>query len=83
MKKTLTRYFALFTSLKMENVVQSKVNEVEPLVFSCDKCEKEFIRRSLLTRHLHSKHEPIDVTLCKVNLNIKTNYIRIPCTLAK
>ena len=50
----------------MEANIQSKSNKHEPLVYSCDKCEKEFKRRSSLTRHIHSNHEPIDVTLCKV-----------------
>ena len=48
--------------------IQSKLNQFEPLVYSCDKCEKEFKRRSSIIRHIHSNHEPIDVTLCKVNL---------------
>ena len=52
----------------MEANIQSKSNKHEPLVYSCDKCEKEFKRRSSLTRHIHSNHEPIDVTLCKLKL---------------
>ena len=43
----------------MESIVQSKLNEVETLVYSCDKCEKEFKRRSSPKRYLHSKHEPL------------------------
>ena len=50
----------------MEANIQSKSNKHELLVYSCDKCEKEFKRRSSLTRHIHSNHEPIYVTLCKV-----------------
>ena len=67
----------------METNIQSKLNQVEPLVYSCDKCEKEFKRRSSLTRHIHSKHEPIDVTLCKAKLKNKTYYFRLTCTLTK
>ena len=52
----------------MEANIQSKSNKHEPLVYSCDKCEREFKRRSSLTRHIHSNHEPIEVTLCKVKL---------------
>ena len=50
----------------MEANIQSKSNKHEPLVYSCDKCEREFKRRSSLTRHIHSNHEPIEVTLCKL-----------------
>ena len=52
----------------MENNIQSKLNQIEPLVYSCGKCEKEFKRRSSLTRHINSNDDPIDVILCKVNL---------------
>lgn len=52
----------------METKIQSKLNQVEPLVYSCDECEKELKSRSSLTRHIHSNHEPIDVTLRKVKL---------------
>ena len=52
----------------MDTNIQSKLNKVEPLVYSCDKCEKEFKRSSSLTHQIHSNHEPIDVTLCKVKL---------------
>ena len=48
----------------MESNIQSKLNRVELLVYSCDEREKEFKRRSPLTRHINSNHEPIDVTLC-------------------
>lgn len=50
----------------MEANIQSKSNKHEPLVYSCDKCEKEFKRRSSLTRHINSNHEPIKVTLYKL-----------------
>ena len=61
----------------METIIQSKLNQVEPLVYSCDKCEKEFKRRSSLTRHIHSKHEPIDVTLCKAKLKNENLLLQI------
>ena len=61
----------------METIIQSKLNQVEPLVYSCDKCEKEFKRRSSLTRHIHSKHEPIDVTLCKAKLKTENLLLQI------
>ena len=61
----------------METNIQSKLNQVEPLVYSCDKCEKEFKRRSSLTRHIHSKHEPIDVTLCKAKLKNENLLLQI------
>ena len=41
------------------------------------KCEREFKRRSSLTRHIHSKHEPIDVTLCKVKLKNENLLLQI------
>ena len=47
----------------MESIAQPKINQN---VFICDKCKKEFKRKSSLTRHVHTKHEPIDVTLCKM-----------------
>ena len=49
----------------MESIAQPKINQN---VFICDKCKKEFKRKSSLTRHVHTKHEPIDVTLCKMKL---------------
>lgn len=61
----------------MEANIQSKSNKHEPLVYSCDKCEKEFKRRSSLTRHIHSNHEPIDVTLCKVKLKNENLLLQI------
>ena len=61
----------------MEANIQSKSNKHEPLVYSCDKCEKEFKRRSSLTRHIHSYHEPIDVTLCKVKLKTENLLLQI------
>ena len=61
----------------METNIQSKLNQVEPLVYSCDKCEKEFKRRSSLTRHIHSNHEPIEVTLCKVKLKNENLLLQI------
>ena len=61
----------------METNIQSKLNQVEPLVYSSDKCEKEFKRRSSLTRHIHSNHEPIDVTLCKVKLKNENLLLQI------
>ena len=45
--------------------------------YKCDKCEREFKRRSSLTRHIHSKHEPIDVTLCKVKLKNENLLLQI------
>ena len=36
--------------------------------YKCDKCEREFKRRSSLTRHIHSNHDPINVILCKVKM---------------
>ena len=61
----------------MEANIQSKSNKNEPLVYRCDKCEKEFKRRSSLTRHIHSYHEPIDVTLCKVKLKNENLLLQI------
>ena len=51
----------------METNIQSKSNQVEPLAHRSDKCKNEFKGQSLLARHIHSNHEPFDVTLCKVN----------------
>ena len=45
--------------------------------YKCDKCEREFKRRSSLTRHIHSNHEPIDVTLCKVKLKNENLLLQI------
>ena len=61
----------------MEANIQSKSNKHEPLVYSCDKCEREFKRRSSLTRHIHSNHEPIEVTLCKVKLKNENLLLKI------
>ena len=61
----------------MATNIQSKSNKHEPLVYSCDKCEREFKRRSSLTRHIHSYHEPIDVTLCKVKLKNENLLLQI------
>ena len=61
----------------MEANIQSKSNKNEPLVYSCDKWEKLFIRRSSLTRHIHSNHEPIEVTLCKVKLKNENLLLQI------
>ena len=63
----------------MENIAQPKINQVEPLVFSCDKCEKEFTRKSSLTCHIHTRHEPIDETLCKMKL--KNEHLLLQVTL--
>ena len=60
----------------MEANIQSKSNKNEPLVYRCDKCEKEFKRRSSLTRHIHSNHETIDITLCKLKLK-NENLLRV------
>ena len=38
---------------------------------------KEFKRRSSLTRDIHSNHEPIDVTLCKVKLKNENLLLQI------
>ena len=51
----------------MENSSSQRLKQFE-VPYKCDKCEREFKRRSSLTRHIHSNHEPIDVTLCKVKL---------------
>lgn len=47
------------------------------VTYKCDKCEREFKRRSSLTRHIHSNHEPIDVTLCKVKLKNENLLLQI------
>ena len=54
-----------------------KINQVEPLVYSYEKCEREFKRRSSLTRHIHSNHKPIDVTLCKVRVKNENLLLQI------
>ncbi len=61
----------------MENNIQSKLNQVEPLFYSCHKCEKECKRGSSLTRHVHSNHEPIDVTLCNEKLKNENLLLQI------
>ena len=63
----------------MENIVLPKINKVEPLVFSFDQCEKEYKRKSSITRHVHTRHEPIDVTLCKMKL--KNSHLLLQVTL--
>ena len=68
MKKTLTWYWNIWTFFKMESIAQPKINQN---VFICDKCKKEFKRKSSLTRHVHTKHEPIDVPFCNMKLKNK------------
>ena len=51
----------------MENRSLQCLKQIE-VPYKYDKWEREFKRRSSLTRHIHSNHEPIDVTLCKVKL---------------
>ena len=34
--------------------------------YKCDKCEKEYKRKSSLTRHLLTKHEPIELLKLKL-----------------
>ena len=52
----------------MENIAQPKINQNEPFVFGCDKCKREFKRKLSPTRHVRTRHEPIDVTLCIMKL---------------
>ena len=60
----------------MENSSSQCLKKFE-VPYKCDKCEREFKRRSSLTRHIHSKHEPIDVTLCKVKLKNENLLLQI------
>ena len=60
----------------MENNSSQCLKQFE-VPYKCDKCEREFKRRSSLTRHIHSNHEPIDVTLCKVNLKNENLLLQI------
>jgi len=60
----------------MENSSLQCLKQFE-VPYKCDKCEREFKRRSSLTRHIHSNHEPIDVTLCKVKLKNENLLLQI------
>ena len=60
----------------MENSSSQCLKKFE-VPYKCDKCEREFKRRSSLTRHIHSNHEPIDVTLCKVKLKNENLLLQI------
>ncbi len=60
----------------MENSSSQCVKQFQ-VPYKCDKCEREFKRRSSLTRHIHSNHEPIDVTLCKVKLKNENLLLQI------
>ena len=60
----------------MENRSSQCLKQFE-VPYKCDKCEREFKRRSSLTRHIHSNHEPIDVTLCKVKLKNENLLLQI------
>ena len=60
----------------MENSSSQCLKQFE-VPYKCDKCEREFKRRSSLTRHIHSNHEPIDVTLCKVKLKNENLLLQI------
>ena len=60
----------------MENSSSHCLKQFE-VPYKSDKCEREFKRRSSLTRHIHSNHEPIDVTLCKVKLKNENLLLQI------
>ena len=51
--------------LKMENNSLSCLRQFE-VPYKCDKCEKEYKRKSSLTRHFLTKHEPIEILKLKL-----------------
>ena len=51
--------------LRMENNSLSCLRQFE-VPYKCDKCEKEYKRKSSLTRHFLTKHEPIELSKLKL-----------------
>ena len=51
--------------LRMENNSLSCLRQFE-VPYKCDKCEKEYKRKSSLTRHFLTKHEPIEILKLKL-----------------
>ena len=50
--------------LKMENNSLPCHRQFE-VPYKCDKCEKEYKRKSSLTRHFSTKHDPIELSKLK------------------
>ena len=49
----------------MENISSPYLKQVE-FSYKCDKCETEYKRKSSLTRHTLTKHEPIELLKLKL-----------------
>ena len=58
----------------MENISSPYLKQVE-FSYKCDKCEKEYKRKSSLTSHALTKHEPIE--LLKLKLKNENLVIRM------
>ena len=69
--------------LRMENNSLSCLRQFEA-PYKCDKCEKEYKRKSSLTRHFLTKHEPIEIlklklkneTWCYIQMQLYTDQIK-------
>ena len=53
--------------IKMENHSLSCLRQFE-VPYKCEKCEKEHKRKSSLTRHFLTKHEPIEILKFKLKM---------------
>ena len=49
----------------MENISSPYLKQFE-VPYKCDQCEKEYKRKSSLTRHTLTKHEPIELLKLKL-----------------
>ena len=64
----------------MENSSSQCLKQFE-VPYKCDQCEKEYKRKSSLTRHFLTNHEPIE--LLKLKLKMKTWYYKWNCLQTK